>query len=776
MGLRVPQEASLRKLHELVSMLRTDLADTSPDDLIARLQELQPTWDLTGGFPRMTITLATGVGKTRLMGALIAYLYLAGQSRTFLMLAPRRAILNKLLVEAEPDSPKYLFVDPGLLPDVRVWHAGNAEAFEPSADDDRSTDLFIFSPQSFTGADPRIARGSEFAGTSVVDYLAGRRDLVVLADESHHLGVLAEEETRAWTRAIRDVKPRLQFGMTATPLAEPGMNLLYSYDLRTCLRDKRYTKDVRLIVRQRTEADGISDEDWDHLTLDFALDRLARVEAAIANYTGPTAFPQMRPVALVAASDTKHADRIAEWLIEHRGFDGEQVLVTHSRRSKSERDIERLVGIQEPDSSVRVVVNVFELTEGWDVTNVYVVAPLRAMGTYQGAIQAMGRGLRLPAGHRIDDVELDSLDVLCFGRESLKDILDAALEDYGLPGEEGPSVGILDADDQELHRPSATMQVEVAAAHEQSVEMPHVRRVPDEPNLDFDIKSVTEIAKRAATELDLVTGQVAGTAEGLKYDFDVAARLAASRVIATLPYLSDPLHGAEVEGLAKRLLTALGHEVGGEVEIDWLQLAAVIAEQIDRRYRRKAPAFEVTGEAGSITFGAYPWNVPEDFENPVALASIKEWGTELRRVPITGWSRCTAEAPAFDTSHEFLAAKILDKARALVWWARNDPPRLVVPTPIGGYGPDFVMEVKSAGGSEYVILEVKRADMWESPLSDARVKARAAGGWCAAVTTLGGGVPWSYIIVLDVDVRRAETFDDLAALSVASSARPVGTE
>ncbi len=247
------------------------------DELDGRLKDQRPAWDISGGVPYLTFALATGVGKTRLMAALIAYFYLGGQSRCFVLLAPRRAILRKVIAQAECADRQYLFADPSLLPAVKVWHAGNVSGFvPPDAASEHELNLFVFSPQSFVGSDRVVARTPEFGGVSVSDYLRSRNDLVALVDESHHLGRVADEDTRAWTQAIRDMRPRLAFAMTATPRGGRGSNIVHEYSLRDALRDKLYTKDVRLIVRERTEIDGMSDEDWDHLILDFALDRLAR--------------------------------------------------------------------------------------------------------------------------------------------------------------------------------------------------------------------------------------------------------------------------------------------------------------------------------------------------------------------------------------------------------------------------------------------------------------------------------------------------------------------
>ena len=764
MSLRRPQEQALRKFHELLLALGKDLSDLSADALTQLVREQQPQWTYPTDSPEITFELATGVGKTRLMGALIAYLYLAGQSRCFVLLAPRRAILRKTITQTEPGDSKYLFVDAGLLPAVEVWHGGNVERFAPAVDDDRTLQLFIFSPQSFTGDDRLVRRASEFGGTSVLDYISSRKDVIGLVDESHHLGKVANEDTRAWTQAVRDMKPRIVFGLTATPRRGEGVNVLHEYSLQEALRDKLYTKDVRLIVRQRKEADLMSDDDWDHLILDFGLDRLTRKEAAIAAYTGADPLPYIQPVMLVAAENTQHAETVAEWLRLHRGLDDQEILVTHSKRSKTEDEIERLVKIEMPSGNpVRVVINVFELTEGWDVTNVYVVAPLRAMGTYQGAVQTMGRGLRLPAGRRVGDEEIDSLDVICFGRDSLEDILERAVEDYGIESDAESGLGVVGADDDDLDDPPPTKQITIPAQIPGTLSMPQVRRNAVDADLDFDIATVKRVASSSAAELELSTLSIAAAAEGLKYGFDVAVQLASNRVISMLGYLSDPLDGPTVERIVESFLLELGCEPDGQVELDWMAVAAITAEQIDRRYRRKRASYSVGKEVGEVRFGEYLWNVPEEFDAPIPLKTIHAWTRALRRLPISGWKRCTASAASFDSSHELQAARIVDQASGVEWWARNDPPALRIPTPIGQYAPDFVVRLE---GEKILLLEIKQSELFEAPESDARVKARAAAAWCAAIEAAKTSGDWGYAIVLDDDIDRATTLEELTNLRV----------
>lgn len=61
-------------------------------------------------FPSICFSLASGVGKTRLMGAFVVYLYLTKGIKNFFILAPNITIYNKLIEDfSNSTSPKYVF-------------------------------------------------------------------------------------------------------------------------------------------------------------------------------------------------------------------------------------------------------------------------------------------------------------------------------------------------------------------------------------------------------------------------------------------------------------------------------------------------------------------------------------------------------------------------------------------------------------------------------------------------------------------------------------------
>ena len=94
LSLRPPQTESLNILAELVDILPLKKSTPNPSqegndlkDELAKVNGRYPTCtDFERNFPSICFALATGVGKTRLMGAFVAYLYLAKGIKNFLFL------------------------------------------------------------------------------------------------------------------------------------------------------------------------------------------------------------------------------------------------------------------------------------------------------------------------------------------------------------------------------------------------------------------------------------------------------------------------------------------------------------------------------------------------------------------------------------------------------------------------------------------------------------------------------------------------------------------
>src|SRR5690242_17854822 len=109
LSLRAPQRQSLEIL-DRVTELVPPRKDTDLEAALSGIRaEFPSVTDFERDFPSLCFALATGVGKTRLMGAFIAYLFRQKMSRHFFVLAPNLTIYNKLIADFTPNTPKYVF-------------------------------------------------------------------------------------------------------------------------------------------------------------------------------------------------------------------------------------------------------------------------------------------------------------------------------------------------------------------------------------------------------------------------------------------------------------------------------------------------------------------------------------------------------------------------------------------------------------------------------------------------------------------------------------------
>jgi type III restriction enzyme len=109
LSLRPPQRDSLGILDRLCEIVDFQKATDAAEALNTIRSEFPHVEDFERDFPSFCFALATGVGKTRLMGAFVAYLYRAEGIRHFFVLAPNLTIYTKLVTDFTPNTPKYVF-------------------------------------------------------------------------------------------------------------------------------------------------------------------------------------------------------------------------------------------------------------------------------------------------------------------------------------------------------------------------------------------------------------------------------------------------------------------------------------------------------------------------------------------------------------------------------------------------------------------------------------------------------------------------------------------
>ena len=368
-------------------------------------------------FPSFAFSIATGIGKTRLMGACIAYLYLKKGIRHFFILAPNLTLYEKLKRDfGEPSYDKYVFkgLAEFIHTPISVITGDNYDHF--TQQHSFGIEINIFNIAKFNsenrGGAPRMRRLAECLGQSYFDYLASLDDLVVLMDEAHRYHADASK------KAINELRPILGLEMTATPTDEKGKsfkNIVYEYNLAQALEDGKYVKVPTVARRKNFKKGNLSDEELDMLKIEDAINIHERTKVHLELYAKNNNLPIVKPFILVVCRNIEHATRTLH-LIENDLFDGRykgKVLQIDSSTKKDE-DVDRLfVSLEKPDNQIEIVVHVNMLKEGWDVNNLYTIVPLRAADAPILVEQSIGRGLRLPyGGRRTGDADVDKLTVI----------------------------------------------------------------------------------------------------------------------------------------------------------------------------------------------------------------------------------------------------------------------------------------------------------------------------------------------------------------------------
>jgi len=279
-------------------------------------------------------------------------------------------------------------------------------------------------------------------GEVIADFLSEFPDLVVMNDEAHHVHgkKTIRDEELVWRKFMTYLYGRLtqkhfkerglfvQVDFSATPFYGSGANreyfphIVYDYDLVQAMREM-LVKQLFLEERQaiagerldeldfraeRTEAEGRKKGEIKSLSpgqklmLDIGRRKLEQLtqefqDRGIAR----------KPVMMILAEETDVALLVEEYFAtltdEHgRPYDQSQVMRIHTPDKQArftDADLDRarkhLDAIDDDNDSLRVVISVLMLREGFDKTNICVIVVLRATEADLLLEQIVGRGLRL---------------------------------------------------------------------------------------------------------------------------------------------------------------------------------------------------------------------------------------------------------------------------------------------------------------------------------------------------------------------------------------------
>lgn len=438
LSLRQPLQESL----DIVADLTSKLSFTKEVDLAEELsivsQHYPSCTDFERTFPSICFSIATGVGKTRLMGACISYLYLEKGVKNFFVLAPNLTIYDKLIEDfGNPSNPKYVFN--GIAEFVHnrpVIITGDNYASLGGLFSDSEIRINVFNISKFNkdastptrGAEkgrlPRIKRLAEYLGQSYWDYLSNLDDLVILMDEAHRY------KADSSAAAVNDLKPIFGIELTATPLDERGnafKNIVYEYNLAQALADGKFVKNPAIAYRSDFQVQGKTDEDIERIKLEDAISLHEDVKTELEVFANATGNKKVKPFILIVCKDIAHARDTLSYIQSKAFYNGlyaDKVIQIDSSVN-DEQNAKLLETVEHYDNPVEIVIHVNMLAEGWDVTNLYTICPLRKADSIKLIEQTIGRGLRLPfKGERVGVDKIDRLTVIA--HDNFQKVIEAA--------------------------------------------------------------------------------------------------------------------------------------------------------------------------------------------------------------------------------------------------------------------------------------------------------------------------------------------------------------
>lgn len=419
MSLRTPQEEALSYLDAISTHCdykRDDkeTIEAAASEYSENNRKVRTKFD----FPSFCYNMATGIGKTRLMGACIYYLYKTKGYKHFFILAPGNTIYDKLRNESNPAHPKYIFK--GLEAEMgrpRVWDGDNYDQYPVKyeqgslfVDQMSEIQLFIFNIgkifNSKTDTQFNFHKFKETLGASFADVLAQFDDLVICMDEAHHYYAPAS------VKAINYLKPILGLEFTATP--KSPSNVIYSYDVARGAAEG-YLKIP--VVMGRSNIAGYSQDDIEEMKIRDGLTLHEHRKTVLREYCANNELDYVKPIVLIACKDTDHAKKIRALIDSDDFMNGKykgKIIEIHSKQTgeESEENVRLLLSIESVANPIEIVLHVYKLKEGWDVNNLFTIIPLNAAKSNILAMQTIGRGLRLPFGEQTGNEDLDTLDIV----------------------------------------------------------------------------------------------------------------------------------------------------------------------------------------------------------------------------------------------------------------------------------------------------------------------------------------------------------------------------
>lgn len=388
-------------------------------------EQAMPEQDLL----RYAIKMATGAGKTFVMGFMIVWSYFNKikekknrYADNFLIVTPNRIVYERLVKDYAnaklfnelpyiPDSWKPLFK-------LNIKTRGDESPLSPNGNlivnnihQLYESRIKEWKPENIISAilGPKMKDPSKPPQT-LLERIKELDNLLVINDEAHHV----HDDELKWNESLLSIHNALPKGLmmwldfTATPKTPEGTYypwIVCDYPLAQAVEDR--------IVKSPLIVHTVNKKDPESVKKDNVVIKYGEwINAALSRWKEHfDAFQKIdkKPVLFIMAEKNDYADRIAEAIKNiskkdkklNLGIKNDEVLVIHTDRhgNVKDKDLESLReearDVDKKGNRIKVIVSVLMLREGWDVQNVTIVLGLRAFDSPILPEQTIGRGLRL---------------------------------------------------------------------------------------------------------------------------------------------------------------------------------------------------------------------------------------------------------------------------------------------------------------------------------------------------------------------------------------------
>ncbi len=441
-----------------------------------------------GKIPFYGFEMATGSGKTLLIGALIIYLNKYENYNHFIIITPSTEIYKKTINNFNVMSKKCIFSQ---SLDFKFNVITGENFTDKSSNYNKSADLnvYIFNIQKFFERTTGVLRiDKEWEQSYWKDNLGNtisfrsylkEKKLVIITDEAHHYqNIQIKGKAQTSGQIIISLEPNLVLEFTATAVTEEqakdrrSQKIIYKYSINKYISDG-YGKKVRAFgytsAEEKSRGPEVTEDDKKKFLVSYMI-HLIKKEALKEN--------NFKPILLIRARNIKHAETLNRWIkdkitgetelidnIYNEIIGGEKFVITslirryislnyfkerilelpkicftyHSDNENLKDVIEKIDAIE--INNEEVLIQIRKLEEGWDIQNPYTMLILSiSKGKKKNYIkQLIGRGVRLFREKRIHDGltgflrnQQEILHVICEKGGNFEEFVKIVREELGL--------------------------------------------------------------------------------------------------------------------------------------------------------------------------------------------------------------------------------------------------------------------------------------------------------------------------------------------------------